>query len=1646
MINQHNTTIRLAIFTFLFSLIGNISLAQDCSYVSNANDIQPDGLCAPVNVDWEVIYRGVNNNGASVQIQYDWDDGNPVEIVDAVLTNAVTREWTATHKHEYPNTGSKCNYQPRVNLVVNGVVCTSSTQFQIVTVWDTDDKNGGWLEIDPAVYPICVGNDALFNFTDNSQWNCTPTYENDVINDLNRWVQWIYGTGGTDIFDAEVDGLVRVYPFAGNINHVPGPVESPVAPHNTSLDIYIPNHHPVGAFFEVTLRNWNVCNPYDDPSIPGPPANAADGDYPPETVTAMAIIVALPDATIDPVANVCESEPPFLLIAVDGGGTWSGPGISDPASSMFDPALAGPGTHTITYSITDGNGCSDSKSVVIIVKESPKADITPSGLTNFCPGVVMDLDGNPSDGEAPYTHSWTGQTGPLNNTSIQAPEFQASTVGKYNLIYQVTDKNGCWGKDTIELDVAEVNISFAHKNIETCLGTAVTLNPNPSGGSESFVFHQWTGARTDKLSATDIQTPDFTADETGVFTFDYTVRDSYGCEGTETITITVYAQPVADAGTDITECGLKTILAANASIGNGTWKVISGPGSLALESFTIPAPNVVADTYGTYFLRWTENNLGCIDSMDVNLTFVEMPTPSVMPNKDTCGLSLQLIANKHIGSGKWVKTEGPGNALFSDSSKEKTQVSVNTSGKYKFAWVEDNGHCIAGDTLEVNFFTVPTAQITPPPALACTPMQIDFQNTSVDADSYYWDFGNGVISNLENPQQIFTNKTPHAVDYEISMIATTTNGCADTLKHSVKVAPRPISYFDADKKTGCSPLITKFTNKSQGGDSYAWTFGDSSPQEAGTDALHTFTNIETYTQSYQVQLVTTNTYSCTDTSRLFVSVYPNQQFNLTASPDSGCSPLNTTFTADPGAFKYEWDFGDGHKIPGAGINAKLFENNTKLKQKHKVTLYTTTFYGCLDTTETNITVLPSPTAKFQPDNTNVCAPKEVLFTNSSTDAVQSYWEFGDGSTISTPGNQNVNHNYINNTFTPRNFRVRLVTENSFGCKDSIDGFTIVNPAVNASISGATTDCAPFEAHFGNNTTGANTYLWDYGDGNTSAGMLGKNIFENNTDVEQDYEIKMIASSVYGCSDTASVTVKALPSPNTYFEPNDFTVCSPKQVKFTNFTQNIINSVWRFGDGTSTSTPGNENVEHTYINDDFVPKDFKIQLITENSFGCKDSMDGFTSVKPKVVAKITGSDKGCSPLEMSFGNESAGANSFVWDYGDGNSSTGYLGLNIFTNDTDTDKEYNIAMVAQSAYGCSDTAHTTVTVYATPAPQFSVTPQQQQMPRSTVQIDNQTTGSNWQYFWDFGDSNTAQDKQPKQHTYADYGSYSIELKAFSEHCENSLKKQILIIANLPEVEYGPSAEGCPALTVDFYSTAKNAENYLWDFGDGNSSSDPNPTHTYYTKGKYTVKLTVTGPGGQTIKDDLIINVYPEPTALFEVFPNVVTIPGETVTFGNKSMGANSFSWDFGDGQRSIEMHPKHNYTKAGDYSITLDAKNEFGCTNTYVQRNAVTAQEGGDISFPNAFTPNTTGPGDGRYDRTDTNNYIFHPVVQEGIEEYQLKIFSRWGQLLFESDNIKIGWNGYYKNQLCTQGVYIWKATCRFSTGQVKVLTGDVTLIR
>jgi PKD repeat protein len=574
------------IIPFLFTSVLN---GQDCNILSKANNILPDKLCSPVTANWQVSYTGVNNAGTPVQIRFEWDDGTSL-TANAVSVTPGT--FQASASHVYTSRGNKCNYAPRATLIVNGVLCSSSTQQQIVTVWDDDDHNGGQMHISPTIYPVCVGNSANVRFQDLTQFNCVPPQERDVPNLYTRWVQWIYGTDITMTgIPVTVNGSSRLYPFSGPVITLPGPVTGSGV---YSEMINVANDKLVGQHFQVTLRNWNFCNPYDDPNIPGPPADAVNGDHPPVVTTAIILIVPLPDATITPVDTLCLSGNPVTLKAHDAGGTWSGNGV---VRNTFNPLLAGVGDHKIRYAITDRNGCSDEDQITITVMPSPAVNINPvNSLLITDPPIPLTA--------LPGGGTWSG---PGMNNNIFSPS--KAGPGTHIISYQtLPDRFGCIGSDTIHIKVTMPPMPSAAFEPDTsgCTPLAVQFVNNSTFG-ESYLWNFG-----DKTYSSE-KNPRHTYYVPGNYIVRLTVTNLTGQSYHDAL-ITVFQNPTAIFSiypTDVIN-NSQVVVFSDYSIYADSWLWDFGDGFGSSEV----NPWHKYESEGVYDVKLTvESKDGCIDSM-----------------------------------------------------------------------------------------------------------------------------------------------------------------------------------------------------------------------------------------------------------------------------------------------------------------------------------------------------------------------------------------------------------------------------------------------------------------------------------------------------------------------------------------------------------------------------------------------------------------------------------------------------------------------------------------------------------------------------------------------------------------------------------------------------------------------------------------------------------------------------------------------------------------------------------------------------------------------------------------------------------------------------------------------------------------------
>jgi gliding motility-associated-like protein len=245
-----------------------------------------------------------------------------------------------------------------------------------------------------------------------------------------------------------------------------------------------------------------------------------------------------------------------------------------------------------------------------------------------------------------------------------------------------------------------------------------------------------------------------------------------------------------------------------------------------------------------------------------------------------------------------------------------------------------------------------------------------------------------------------------------------------------------------------------------------------------------------------------------------------------------------------------------------------------------------------------------------------------------------------------------------------------------------------------------------------------------------------------------------------------------------------------------------------------------------------------------------------------------------------------------------------------------------------------------------------------------------------------------------------------------------------------------DGCVPHTAFFNNTSLAGEEFTWFFGDGTSSTEDNPTHEYTSVGSYTVKLIAVDPNTCNKIDSIekIINVHPVPTAEFTSIP-VPALENTPTTFHNLSTGGVRYKWVFGDGDSTIKNSMDtvmHQYNATGTYEACLTTYNEFDCPARVCHN--VQAIIVPLLDVPTAFTP-------GRFGR----NSIVR-VEGFGIGKMTWRIYNRWGQVVFEGRDRKLGWDGYFKGQIQPMDVYAYTLDVEFTDGTKTRKTGDITLIR
>jgi len=1121
---------------------------------------------------------------------------------------------------------------------------------------------------------------------------------------------------------------------------------------------------------------------------------------------------------------------------------------------------------------------------------------------------------------------------------------------------------------------------------------------------------------------------------------------SASCTDTMTLVIEILPSPTATANISPgVGCDTVNAVFINTSSGAATYFWEFGTGDTS--SLQNPPP-VAFVTTGQHVITLTvTSNNGCVDSTTAIVAVYDTPITDFTAD-NVCEDELAMFSDSStVGYGGPINTWfwSFGDALNSTDTIQNPFFTYIDSGTFIIQLVASTSYC--SDTLSDTIIVEPRpiAQFQESDSIGCSPLSVTFTNQSVFGSTYFWDFGDGNTSTQTSPSHVFNHSGLTDTLFVVKLITESAFGCLDSTFDTINVLGNPVASFSSNATLDCAPLMVQFTDSSQNAVSWSWSFGDSLGSTLQNPS-HVFENQTLFISNYVVTLTVTGSNGCVDSANETITVYPEPLFGFNIVPDSGCSPLTVQFPVAIGAVLYSWDFGDNTTSTGTNPT-HVYVNNTTNNQQFTVTLIATSSFGCMDTVSGVFTVFPKPTANLTPAISAGCQPLDVTFTNGSTGGNSYAWDFDDG-TVLTSTNVNETHTFVNASNDTITYNPTVIATTNLGCSDTAQVTVDVYRRIHASFSVNESGCQPFNADFIDGSVNAIQWDWDFDDGFVSSIQNPSHTYYNASTTSIQRTVELVVESVEGCQDDTSIVVDVLPKPNANFTIDDSPSCDNETVAITNSSEENEINTWRFTNSGIPTIINDPIIDTAFNNSGGAPQTFQIFLVVENSYGCLDSIDKPMTVFPEVEAKFIGLDEGCSPFEVTFTNLSTGGTLHSWDFGDGDISFEDEPMHEFETSGIADENFEVTLTTTSPYGCEDSDTFNILVHPTPEPLFTATPFSQRYPDSTVSITNLTAAGPWIFNWEYGDGQTAVTQIPVSHSYSTWGEYRIQLRAYSPHCEDTTSQRVIIEPPLPIAEFDTLIDDCAPVSITFSNYSIYGDGYLWEFGDGGTSSSFEPTHTYQFAGTYDVKLTVTGPGGEIDTKEIVaaVSIQSQPTANFVSSPSEVSVPSP-VTFINYSLFADSYLWDFGDSTESTEANPQKSYLRGGEYYPILIAFTEFGCTDTFQSVVPIVALEVGAIEIPNAFTPGIGGSSGGYYDPLAADNAIFFPVLTGVVgEEYILSIFNRWGELLFETHEITQGWDGYYRGKLCAQDAYVWKVKGKYVNGQKFSEVGDVTLIR
>lgn len=1357
------------------------------------------------------------------------------------------------------------------------------------------------------------------------------------------------------------------------------------------------------------------------------------------------------------------------------------------------------GLYSVTLVVRNNFGCADTLTYRDTLRIN-NVQTNISGPDTVCEGNAVTYFNNTSP--VPLSTIWKFDDGSI----AFGPSFSKSwpVAGSYS-IKLVSNFNSCSDSVTRQITVRPKPVfNFTVSDSAAC---RAPLPVTFTDLSQDGVFWKWDFGDGDSSL---LQNPSHTYTAEGLFPVNLTITNSAGCSSV--VVKNNYIQvrrPIVrfDAG-EGGGCIPYTFRPFSTSfvpdgIASYFWDFGNGNNS------TDALPAEVYPNTGTYPVKLIITTRdGCVDSTTI-ADAVKTGTPPLVnfgasPRIVCPGTGVQFT-DSSFPADRWLWDFGEGGTSVTQNPIHSFVDTIPRSTKL-IAW---NNGC-KDSLIKPAFIKVLPGAARFRPVYNCNnKKEVYFKDSSILPQSWFWNFGDGTTSTLQNP----THEFPAYQSYTVSL-TTTNDTCSNTRRISVNLI-NEIPDFIASASAVCknqpvSFYLANFNKANIAG--YSWDFGDGSISSTGDSVAHAYSSSGFYT----VTLTITDRYGCSETvaKTNFIRVSAPQA-GFSVNGGGGClnktvNFVDTSFaeTGNNNIAQWYWDFGDGttqsFTAPPPFPVTHIYRNTGS----YYPSLIITDSIGCSDSAFYIQPIsINQPLASFFAVNFNTCTVDTVIFRNPSSGTRLTYlWSFGDNSfsTDSLPVKQYA----VNGDYT-----IKLLVTDEVGCTDSMTRTNYIrvrDVVASFRVNDSTGNCTPFKVNFTNTSLNSISQVWTFGDGGLSSTSNPSYTYTN----PGTFTAILTARRSQNCISSDSVKIRiAAPTGTLTYSPLEG--CAPLAVNFIASSSDKVNFTWDFNDGVSVTT-ADSLIVHTYTS----PGSFVPSILLLDSSGCVISVIGKDSVKlySSRVNFGTPTTTYCFGTPVQFSDSTfSGSNvtAYRWEFGDGSISPLRNPVHTYTNTG----LYTVKLFILTQYGCSDSMVKSNYLKVVTQPKAVIignNPTYCGAATISLQgslVNTDTSVIKWN--WNFGNGNNSGLQNPSAQQYTDTGEYRIQLIASnSSGCTDTTITSIRIYP-IPETTAGNDTAICIGSSAQLQ--ASGADTYTWQPAAFLSCTNcSNPVTAIQNDGYY----IVTGANifGCEKTDSIFIDVK-KPFAITGLKT------ADSVCAGNSLQlnvtGAENYSWSPTPGLSNAFINnpiatPAINTT----YTVTgFDSSNCFrDSSSIFIKVNplplvnagpdtssvfgrpiSLAPQYSADIvswlwqpatalSCNTCPNPVANPENDIAYKITVTNgsgctaedqilvkvkcdrssvflptaftpnndqwNQVFYPLHAPGYNRVKIssfKIYDRFGHPVFQSGNFysndkTAGWDGRLNGRDCAVGSYIYTIEIVCGNNQVVSFSGNILLLR